>query len=95
MTMSYQIATADVQEQQVACVHGRILPDEMRAFLTAAYSRIPAATTEDGGLGHRVSGPSPWPNIRVQILRDVVVTPTATAAGRGEPRPGRGCQGRR
>jgi effector-binding domain-containing protein len=48
MTMTYQIATADLQEQQVACVHGRILPGEMRAFLTAAYSRIPAATAQQG-----------------------------------------------
>jgi len=48
MTMTYQIATADLQEQQVACMHSRILPGELRAFLTAAYSRVPAATAQQG-----------------------------------------------
>ena len=48
MTMTYQIATADLQEQQVACMHSRILPSELRTFLTAAYSRVPAAIAQQG-----------------------------------------------
>jgi len=43
-------------------MHSRILPGELRAFLTAAYSRVPAATAQQG-LG--LDGP-PYARYRFQ-----------------------------
>ena len=52
--MTYQIVAADLQEQQVACMHSRILPSEIPTFLTTAYSRVPAASAQQG---LRLDGP--------------------------------------
>ena len=54
MTMTYQTVAADLQAQQVACMHSRILPGEIPTFLTAAYSRVPAAIAQEG---LRLNGP--------------------------------------
>lgn len=64
MTMTYQIAPADLQEQQVACMRGRILPGEIPTFLGAAYSKVPAASAQQG---LRLSGP---PYARYRFEKD-------------------------
>ena len=67
MTMTYQIAAADLQEQQVACMHGRILPGGIPTFLAAAYSKVPAASAQQG---LRLSGP---PYARYRFDKDGTV----------------------
>jgi effector-binding domain-containing protein len=67
MTMTYEIVAADLQEQQVACVHGRILHAELPAFLAAAYSKVPAASAQQG---LRLSGP---PYARYRFEKDGIL----------------------
>jgi effector-binding domain-containing protein len=67
MTTNYQIAAADLQEQRVACVHGRILTGEIATFLATAYSKVPPATAQQG---LRVSGP---PYARYRFEKDGTV----------------------
>ena len=54
MMSIYETETADLQEQHVALVHGRIARDEIPVFLATAYSKTPRASTEQG---LRVIGP--------------------------------------
>lgn len=48
MTMTYQIVPADLQEQQVACLHARVPQGGIAAFLAAAFSKVPEEVAQRG-----------------------------------------------
>lgn len=48
MTMTYEIARADLQEQQVACMRARISPDEISTFLATAFTKVPRTIAQQG-----------------------------------------------